>query len=311
MATIKGKWKWNDTMPLSAEVIVGDFNCIFGSNGITHQGMEIYLVPSNNYGYIFYYDPSQGGPPTQVWDSDNGWMNEAYKIMDFGDSDITIDDGVYDTLIANATEYIEVPEEYNTKAINLNQLKRVYDNLNDKISNMSSGESSSGIPVLTTQTVRLADLEAGIYRWEYSDENNYTKKYFIYNNNEDDAQEMFGNPVFIQVTQMTENERVFYILDIGPHAVDEGHNWLYWGGIFLDDNEGYIFSRNLYSIPDSYMEQRQIVTLSDAQTITGNKTFTGAVDFTNANVTGLPSGGGSPTFSFDSSTGILTITTNG
>lgn len=146
MAIIKGKWKWNDTIVQTEGVIeFPGVGVSFTSNGETFNSIDMCLIPGGEWvGYI----GSSG--PVWVYDSTGyqnggafqGWQNEAYKIIDFGNSDISVDDEFYKALVANATEYIEVPEEYNTKAINLNQLKRVYDNLNDKISTMSSGSAT-------------------------------------------------------------------------------------------------------------------------------------------------------------------------
>lgn len=282
MATIKGKWKWNDTIvhPESLEdYFYMDYDISFISNGETFNGIE--LNTADDQLYIMYMGSSD---PNFVYDGTGnmggsviGWQNEAYRIIDFGESDITIDDGVYGTLIANATEYIEVPEEYNTKAINLNQLKRVYDNLNDKISNMSSGESSSGIPVLTTQTVNLADLEAGIYKWEYSvydeaSESYYTIKTLLVG---DSSCDVYDNPILLQVYS-DGIIKTFQVFDNGGLGYDEDGRAIYYGGVHLEDGDGYIFSRRIENIPTEYIDISKI-----------------------------------PTFSFDSSTGILTITTNG
>lgn len=146
MAVIKGKWKWNDAIVQPegvAEYPVVSIN--FTSNGQSFNGIDACLSFGGEWiGYI-----GSSGP---VWVYDNtggsisgssirGWQDEAYKIIDFGNSDVETADDFYQILMQNATEYIEALEEYNTKAINLNQLKRVYDNLNDKISAVNNGGS--------------------------------------------------------------------------------------------------------------------------------------------------------------------------
>ena len=138
MAKIKGKWKWNDTFvrPEGGAEYVGT-SVNFISNGITFSNMDMCLLSGQEWlgyagssGMTWVYDQTGSQAGFQ------GWLNEAYKIMDFGNSDVSVDDEFYQVLVANANEYIEVPEEYNTKAINLNQLKRVYDNLNAKITGL-------------------------------------------------------------------------------------------------------------------------------------------------------------------------------
>lgn len=136
MAIIKGKWIWNNTSALIQPEGTEQYyeeNVIFTSNGETFSGLRISTELGTDY---IYYGSDAIYEYGGWWSYSLGCDSyETYKEMDFGESGVTISDGLYATIAANATPYI--PVDYSTKAINLDQLKLVYDNLNNKIPSLT------------------------------------------------------------------------------------------------------------------------------------------------------------------------------
>lgn len=130
------------------------------------------------------------------------------------------------------------------------------------ISTSGGGEATgSGIPTLTTQTVNLADLEAGIYRWEYSvyiaEEDGYdTTKTLLVG---DSTCILYSEPVFLQVHKVG-NEVSFEAIDNESFGYDETHRVIYYGGMHLEDGDGYWNRRALNNIPEEYIDTTQIIT---------------------------------------------------
>ncbi len=117
---------------------------------------------------------------------------------------------------------------------------------------------SNGIPVLTTQTVNLADLEAGIYHWEYSEynaEEDYydTSKILLVG---DSTCTLYSNPVFLQIHKDM-NEVSFEAIDNEGYGYDETHRVIYYGGMHLEDGDGYWNRRDLDLIPEEYIDTTQ------------------------------------------------------
>lgn len=151
--------------------------------------------------------------------------------------------------------------------------------------------SNSGITELTTQSVRIAELDDGIYKWTYNGE-----KILYY----------YGLTNTNISTKFNEGETFVFVYGSRPLA-DSNQFVKYYrviGAMFSSSEtaisapsiySGYSTARNGSSIARAitYIPTTEAMTLLGTQTVTGNKTFTGAVDFTGATVTGLPSSGGS------------------
>jgi hypothetical protein len=125
-------------------------------------------------------------------------------------------------------------------------------------SNANVSGLSNGIPVLTTQTVNLADLEVCIYKWEYSvynAEEDYddTSKILLVGNS---TCTLYSNPVFLQVHK-DGNEVSFEAIDNEGYGYDETHRVIYYGGMHLEDGDGYWNRRALNNIPDEYIDTTQ------------------------------------------------------
>lgn len=202
-------------------------------------------------------------------------------------------------------------------AIDLNStMEEIIDEINSK-------GSGGGITELTTQYVRITDLEDGIYKWVYDD-----RKYLYYYGETSTTTSSFTNGDVILIvygTRSVDNTTYKYFkhwvafaepyssggntsTSISPHYMCFG---------YARANYGVSYSRSLVNIPSS-----SAVLLTGAQTISGNKTFSGTnthsgtetftgaveftdatfsdsaqflgnVDFTNATVTGLSVSGSS------------------
>lgn len=203
-------------------------------------------------------------------------------------------------------------------AIDLNStMEEIIDEINSK-------GSGGGITELTTQYVRITDLEDGIYKWIYDD-----RKYLYYYGETGTSASSFTNGDVILIvygTRSVNNTTYKYYKQWvafaepyssgGNTSTSISANYIYYG--YTRANYGVSYSRTLTNIPSS-----SAVLLTGAQTISGNKTFSGTttfsgtvnglptgmqatdditwegdhtfnanVDFSNANVTGLPSSGG-------------------
>ncbi len=117
--------------------------------------------------------------------------------------------------------------------------------------------NGAGIPTLTGQTVYLADLEAGIYRWEYSrynEEEGYeeTDKYLVLADEENPLSVTY-NPVFIQVHKAG-NDIHFELFDNQGMGYDETSRYICWGAMNTEDNSGYYQIKDLSCIPELPIE---------------------------------------------------------
>ena len=141
MTTIKGKWKWNDV--LSTDPIDIGSKTQFTSNNQTYVSVGVYM-PQNDYDNgMLWYDGQDNNNGGDVYTKMTGWADQRYKVMDFGYSaDITID--VYNFILANATCL-----DYDTKMVSVNQLKTVYNKLNNNIPTFSF-DPTTGILTITT-----------------------------------------------------------------------------------------------------------------------------------------------------------------
>lgn len=160
-------------------------------------------------------------------------------------------------------------------------------NVNDlPFGNSTATES---IPKLTTQTVAIADLESGVYLWDYDGEK--TLDYYS------GTKQIYQNPTLIQISSDVDNtQKDFYLLDDSGGA-DENNQEFIWGAIYIDD-EGFCHSRYLKNIPEEEIENidtSTFVKASDDITWTGDHVFNGEVDFSKSNVIGLNTGGISKT----------------
>lgn len=117
MATIKGKWKWNDRI---SEYLLADIAVNFTSkviDGVTFSQIKasrdnlrapmIYYIDSNNNQYTSYY---------------GAWMFVEAKYIDFGTIEQNITDEFYTWFTSNATPYTEVEGAPTTIIYNGNTL---------------------------------------------------------------------------------------------------------------------------------------------------------------------------------------------
>lgn len=194
----------------------------------------------------------------------------------------------------------------------------------------------STVTELTTQYVRITDLEDGIYKWVYNN-----AKTLYYNGEQNTLPYSFSVGdvlLFVYGTRAIDDTTKKYYkhwIAFGEgtkYTTETSVSTYYITFGYTDATKGSLNTKSLNFIPNDFA-----VTLSRAQTISGNKTFSGTnthsgtetftgavdfadvtfsdraqfigdVDFTNANVMGLPSSGSADTSNDDMPT-IRLVTT--
>ena len=102
MATISGKWKFNDVVTLNGQAGYFDFSC----NGIGCHG--IYAGP----GTMWF-----GSGMIEAYREGAGWLGN-YKTIEI-DGEQTVDDSFYEWLTANATKVLTIADEYRRSIIQI------------------------------------------------------------------------------------------------------------------------------------------------------------------------------------------------
>lgn len=104
MAKIKGKWCFNEVLTLPENGLFagpGDAT-FFVSNGKEYTCIYVYTEESQYpivYGHGMTFPCGLNGEHT--------WINEAYRTIDFGETEWTVDDTFYEWFTANATKALE------------------------------------------------------------------------------------------------------------------------------------------------------------------------------------------------------------
>ena len=131
MAKIKGKWRWNDdvdTLPDSIYDLTADVH--FSSNGeeFSQLKVEKYAIPLH---VVIYYDSIMvqrclmNDPYDENSDGDfeiDEFLNETYRIMDFGETEQEISEELYAFIDANATECSPIAEKLEKIADNVRKV---------------------------------------------------------------------------------------------------------------------------------------------------------------------------------------------
>jgi hypothetical protein len=122
MAKIKGKWVFNETITLdgltsdgvSVNFETDGYSCTQMYKGADHDSLDpelCYTGIPNNHSLAYH---STGGH-----DGSKGWQTEAYRTVDFGTNEQTVDDTFLTWMQANATQQAE-PTPTNTVTIEYN-----------------------------------------------------------------------------------------------------------------------------------------------------------------------------------------------
>lgn len=120
MAKIKGKWRWNDdvdTLPDSIYDLTSDVH--FSSNGEEFSKLKVekYAIPLH---VVIYYDSIMvqrclmNDPDDENSDGDfeiDEFLNETYRVMDFGETEQEISEELYEFIRANASEVSPISEK--------------------------------------------------------------------------------------------------------------------------------------------------------------------------------------------------------
>lgn len=122
MATIKGKWLFNEVLnPPEESFFAGQGDVtFFVSNGTEYTCIYGYPEPNN---YLIVYGHGADFPYGS--NGEHAWQNEAYRTIDFGETEQAVDDTFYEWLTANATKVLETIAD-KLAAIAENE-QRVYD----------------------------------------------------------------------------------------------------------------------------------------------------------------------------------------
>ncbi len=122
MATVKGVWVFNETISLTSGITSAGQTVNFTTAGYSctkmYKGSDFdsgdaelcYTGIPNSFDLAYH---SVGGH-----DGDQGWQDEAYKTVDFGTTEQTVDDTFYTWLTANATH--QATEETNGVTVEYN-----------------------------------------------------------------------------------------------------------------------------------------------------------------------------------------------
>lgn len=111
MATVSGKWQWNETLNLSSGSYLTDYTVNFSCNNVNYTKIILNVDTVDSYYYsmlykiadsqVFVYDYSGGGSYP------DGFYAPVYRIIDFGTTAQTVTDAFYSILTANASVFTE------------------------------------------------------------------------------------------------------------------------------------------------------------------------------------------------------------
>lgn len=108
---------------------------------------------------------------------------------------------------------------------------------------INEGKGGRGIPKLTTQTVAIADLEAGVYLWDYNGE-----KTLDFGSG---TKNVVCNGVFLQIV-VDNGQKYFLLFDDNSGAPESLEQKIIYGGLYIyedDSTEGYCAERYLSDMP--------------------------------------------------------------
>lgn len=117
MATIKGKWRWNEVIDLSVTLGItsGNIPSGFISNGKTYYNLyvlnDVHWTPDPRVCDCLIYGNNMDVASHFKDDGSFVWAEQEYRLMDFGETEQEISDGLYAFILANATEYSPIAEK--------------------------------------------------------------------------------------------------------------------------------------------------------------------------------------------------------
>ena len=109
MATIKGVWVWRD---YAKEWFDSDLteNISFASNGTSYTSMTLYTKSKSLLGVKY---------GSTIVTSSSGYVDEAYKVVDFGSAEQTVSDNFYNNFITFAEQQAEPEPEAPTNTVTI------------------------------------------------------------------------------------------------------------------------------------------------------------------------------------------------
>ena len=123
MATITGKWRWNDTIEGTEDIQDLHINIRFDSIGERFHGIRVDKGVDGVY--RLRYLPYEGSAPIvfqSTWNPMDSTMQlslEEYRIIDFRRDVLSIDQDAYEFIVANAEPFYDIADK----------LRRVYNNV--------------------------------------------------------------------------------------------------------------------------------------------------------------------------------------
>lgn len=107
MATIQGKWKWNDIVNCNwITDHPGDYAISFESNGTRFSGINTDWMAG--YHALYYFNENTYVTVGESKNEGDSFytVEEAYRIMDFGETEQDIDHALYQFITDNAEPYV-------------------------------------------------------------------------------------------------------------------------------------------------------------------------------------------------------------
>ena len=127
MATITGKWRWNDTIEGTEDIQDLRINIRFDSGGRSFYGIEVDKGVDGVY--RLRYMPYTGSTPIvfqSTWNPPDSTMLlslEEYRIIDFRRDILSIDQDAYEFIVANAEPFYDIADKLSRV---LNNVDMVY-----------------------------------------------------------------------------------------------------------------------------------------------------------------------------------------
>ena len=115
MATITGKWRWNDTIEGTEDIQDLRINIRFDSGGRSFYGIEVDKGVDGVYRLA--YMPYTGSTPIvfqSTWNPPDSTMQlslEEYRIIDFRRDILSIDQDAYEFIVANAEPFYDIADK--------------------------------------------------------------------------------------------------------------------------------------------------------------------------------------------------------
>lgn len=112
MATVSGKWKWNEELTLSSGSYIENYTVNFSCNNVNYTQIALNVDTQDSYYYDMDYRKPDGTVDAAYSYSSpgsypGGFYAPVYRIIDFGNTAQTVTDAFYSILTASASVFTE------------------------------------------------------------------------------------------------------------------------------------------------------------------------------------------------------------